>query len=202
MNKKGIGKFESLTMIVVFIALLAGGLYLILGMSNKTKFDTMNKSALNFVDSVQGSDNAFMSYRTYYLTQAIDEGLLKKISSPFSKEDCDIYESKIDYDSPNYFVTLKCGDYLMKERKADEAGYKIYKVGAWKDAKAGKDDEKRVVYSCDNCGVNGYYEEAVFVYLYNKANSKSLNYIDEVKKEAKVTSKEQYRSIELAFEKK
>ncbi len=201
MNKKGFGKFESLTMLVVIIALLAGGLYLILGMSDKTKYETMNKSSLNFVNAVQGSDEAFLTYRSYYLAQAIEEGLIKKISSPFSKEDCDLYESKVDYDSPNYLVTLKCGDYLMKERNSKDNGYKVYKVGEWKDTKEGTNDDTRVVYSCDNCGVDGYYEEAVFVYLYNKANSKSLNYLDDVKKEATVTSKEQYRTMELVFEK-
>ena len=202
MNKKGFGKFESLTMLVVIIALLAGGLYLILGMSDKTKFETVNKSSLNFVDAVQGSDEAFLTYRTYYLGQAIDEQLIKKISSPFSKEDCDIYESKVDYESPNYFVTLKCGDYLMKARNSKDSGYKIYKVGEWKDTKESENDDQRTVYSCDNCGVDGYYEEAAFVYLYNKNNSKSLNYLDDVKKEATVTSKEQFRSMELAYEKK
>lgn len=201
MNNKGIGKFESLTMIFVFIVLIAGGLYLILNMSNKTKFETMNKSALTFVDSVSGSENAFMTYKTYYLVQAKDEELLNKVKSPFSNEECDFYESKIDYDSPNYLVTLKCGDYLMKERNSSDSRYKIYKIGEWKDTKTNKDDQKRIAYSCNDCGVDGYYEEAVFVYLYNKANSKSYGFIDEIKKETDVTNKEQYRTMELAFEK-
>ena len=89
----------------------------------------------------------------------------------------------------------------MKERNSKDTGYKVYKVGEWKDTKEAESDDKRVVYSCSDCGVEGYYEEAAFVYLYNKANGKALNYLDDVKKEATVTSKEQYRTMELAFEK-
>ena len=69
------------------------------------------------------------------------------------------------------------------------------------DTKEAESDDKRVVYSCSDCGVDGYYEEAVFVYLYNKANGKALNYLDDVKKDTTVTSKEQFRTMELAFEK-
>ena len=201
MNNKGFGKFESLTMIFVFIVLLAGGLYLIICMSNKTKFEAMNKSSLAFVNSISSSESPFQNYRTYYLTQALDEGVIKKIKSPFSNGECDPNESKIDYDSPNYYVTLRCGNYLLKEKKTSDSGYKIYKVGEWNDTKNNKDDQKRIAYSCTDCGVDGYYEEPVFVYLYNKANNKSCGFIEEVKKATDVTNKEQYRSLELVFEK-
>lgn len=201
MNNKGIGKFESLTMILVFIVLLAGGFYLILNMSNKTKFEAMNKSSLGFVSAVKGSDNAFLNYRVYYLAQAYDEQLIKPIKSPFSSGSCDEYESKIDYDNVDYYVTLRCGDYLMKERKASTDKYKIYKVGEWKDTKESKDDEKRVSYKCEKCNVSGYYEEAAFVYLYNKVNSTNFNSLADISKIEKITNKEQYRSLELVMEK-
>ena len=201
MNNKGLGKFESLTMVFVIIALLAGGLYLILHMSNNTKYEAMNKSSLGFVDAVKGSDTAFMNYRDYFLAQANDDSLIKPIKNPFGSGECDRYESKVNYDDTEYYVTLKCGDYLMKERKASEAGYKIYKVGEWKDAKSGKDDEMRVAYGCDGCAVEGYYEEAAFVYYYNRVNSTNYDYLNEIKKVETITSKEQYRSLELVYEK-
>ncbi len=202
MNNKGFGKFESLTILLVIILLIAGGLYLLLKMSNKTKFETMSKSSISFVDAVNGSDNAYINYRTYYLAQALDEGLLKGINSPFSKGNCDINESSITYDSPSYFVNLKCGDYFIKERKYDSPSYKVYKVGEWKDTRNDSSDETRVVYSCKDCNLDGYYEEALFVYLYNKNNSSSYLYLDNVKKATDVISKTQYRSSKLVFEKK
>ncbi len=201
MNNKGLGKFESLTMLVVIIALLAGGLYLILGMSNKTKYEAMNKSALAFVDAVKGSDTAFIYSRDYFLAQANDEGLIKPIKSQFSSGNCDDYESKINYDDTEYYVSLKCGEYLMKARKASDSKFKIYKVGEWKDSKSGADDDQRVAYKCEGCEVEGYYEEAAFVYLYNKINSTNFNNMNEIKAVEKITSKEQFRTMELAYEK-
>ena len=196
---KGIGRFESLTIMFVMIIFIAIGLYFILGAADDSRFKTMDKNSLGFVDMVTRNDEAFMTYRTYYLQEAMDDGYVKQILSPFGK--CDVNESKVDYDSENvkYYVTLKCGDYLIKNRDYLDKSTKIYKVGKWTDTRTGKDDEAVTKYSCDNCGVDGYFEEALFVYYYNKANGTSYTYIDEVKQVAKVTSKEQYRTLDLAY---
>ena len=200
MNNKGFGKFESLTIFVVIIMLLAGGLYLILNMTDKTKYEAMNNNSIAFVKSLSGSDVAFLTYRSYYLQQAVDEGIIKNINSPFSKGNCDNYESRVDLDEDKYYVTLKCGDYLIKNKESSMKEFKVYKVGEWSDARTNKDDDTRTIYSCADCGVDGYYEEPVFVYLYNKNNNTSYNYLDDVKKKVEVTSKEQFRTMELAFE--
>lgn len=200
-NNKGIGRFESLTILFVIIVLLAGGLYLILNMSKGTKFEAMNKSSLGFVDAVKGSDTAFMNYRDYYLEQATTEQLIKPIKSPFSNGNCDGYESKVNFENSNYTVTLKCGEYLMKDRNAAEAHYKIYKVGEWKDSKTNKDDEVRTAYSCESCDMKGEFEEAAFVAKYNITYSTNYGFIEDIKKVEKITSKEQYRTLELVTEK-
>lgn len=200
-NKRGFVKFESLTILFVIILLFAIGLYIILGMANKQKYDTMYKSAKSFVDVSTRSDEAFLMYRSYYLAQAFDDGLLKSFKSPFSSGDCDLYESRVDYDEGSYYVTLKCGDYLMKKLKSTDEKYTVYKVSEWKDAKTNDNDDKRVVYGCDNCKVDGYYEEPVFVFLYNKNNDTSYNYLDEIKAITKVNNKTQYRTMEKAYEK-
>ena len=64
-----------------------------------------------------------------------------------------------------------------------------------------KDDEKRVSYKCEKCNVSGYYEEAAFVYLYNKVNSTNFKSLADISKIEKITNKEQYRSLELVMEK-
>ena len=199
MNSNGIGKFESLTVCFVLIVLLAGGLFIILKMSKNTKYETMNKSSLKFADSIKGSDNPFRSYKSYYLVQALDEGVLTSVKSPFSNEQCDAYESRIDFDSPNYYISFKCGDYLIKDRKSTDSKYEVYKVGKWMDTRSSKDDQRRVVYSCNDCGVDGYYEEPVFVYLYNKENNMTCNFIDEIKIKVHITNKEKFRNIKLVF---
>ena len=106
-NNKGIGRFESLSILFIIIVLLAGGLYLILNMSKGTKYEAMNKSSLGFVSAVKGSDTAFMNYRVYYLEQATSEQLIKPIKNPFSSGNCDGYESKVNFENSQYIVTLE-----------------------------------------------------------------------------------------------
>lgn len=199
MSNKGIGRFESLTIMFVMIVFIAIGLYFILGAADDSRFKTMDKNSLSFVDMVTRNSDAFVSYRSYYLQQAMDDGYVKQILSPFGK--CDPNESKVDYDGENvkYFVTLKCGDYLIKERDYLSKSVKIYKVGKWTDTRTGKDDQAVTKYSCDDCGVDGYFDEPLFVHYYNKANGTSYTYIDEIKQNANVTSKEQFRTLDLAY---
>lgn len=202
MSSSGIGKFESLTILVVIICLLAGGLYLILNMSKNAKYNSMYQSAIKFVDITSGSEDPFQNYTEYYLTQALDEELLTKMKSPFSEGNCDVNESKVEYDGDNnvYYVTLKCGDYLIKSLNSTDKNFKVYKVSEWSDNKTGKNDQSRDIYSCDSCGVDGEYEEALFTYLYNKNNGTSYNFLNEIK-DVEVHKKTQYRTLEVAYEK-
>lgn len=195
----GIGKFESLTIMLVMIVLIAIGLYFILGAADDSRFKTMDKNSLGFVDMVTRNGDAFLTYKSYYLQQAMDDGYVQQVLSPFGK--CDANESKVDYDGENvkYYVTLKCGDYLIKDRDYLDKSIKIFKVGQWTDTRTGEDDQVVTKYSCSDCGVDDYFEEPIFVYYYNKANGTSYTFLDEVKQEANVTSKEQYRTLDLAY---
>lgn len=200
MKNKGFLRFETITIILIIILLFAGGMYLLIQMTDKAKPNTMNKSSLTFIRALDISENAFSTYRSYYLVQAIDEGVIKDIKSPFSKGNCDVYESKVRFESNFKFVTLKCGDYLIKDRKSNETSYTIYKVGPWIDTRTNKNDDSRVVYGCDDCGLDTYYEEPVFVYMFNKVNGTSYSYLDDLKTHHEVTSKEQFRTMEKFYE--
>ena len=198
MNNKGLGKFEGLTIIVIVIIIVAILLFLILNMDNNQKFKTMKMSARTFAREMAANSDSFGNHgNVYYLIEGIDAKFLSKIKSPFGGN-CDANESKIELKGYDYYVTLKCGNYLINDEilKADD--YKIYKVSEWIAKKNSDHDQKMVRYNCEISGnkvFDTFYEKNNFIYQINKKYDTNYMNISEIR-DCKVTNKVFFRTIE------
>ncbi len=196
MNNKGFGKFEVLTMIVLLIVISAILLVMILKGANNQKLNVLSTNARNFADKVISDNNGS---GTYYLKDAIDEGLYDSIKSPFSTNDCDIYESKVEFKDNKKYVTLKCDEYIIYNEEANSDTYKIYKTSEWLSSKNSDDFQKTVGYNCEKDGkevLDNYQEERLFLdninELYTKEYTTTADVVD-----CKVLSKELFRDLTL-----
>ena len=200
-NNKGMGKFEVLTMIVLIMAIIAYILWYFINGSSGQKFNTMKKNAVNLSKTVSTNINSFHNTENVYLGEAINEGLIPVIKSPFSGKDCSISESKVVMEKDMPKVTLRCDDYLIDSLDVNENydNITIYKVSDWSLNKSNEDDEEKVLY---NCLVNGqedykeYYEESYFILLINRDYGKNYYSIDEINNSCRVVSNTFYRTKE------
>ena len=195
-NRKGFGKFEVLTMIVLLLCIFAYLMYSILGGANKQKYTTMKDNAIRLGNVTATNISSFRNQDTVYLEEVIDEQLLKKnIKSPFSSKDCDLTESKVEIVEGKALVTLKCDQYLI-EKYASSSEPDIYEVGEW-SLKKNDDSEEKVLFNCIKDGKEiypNYYEELYFVSKINKDYSTSYYFADNVKDVCEVVIKSFYRT--------
>lgn len=198
-NNKGIGNFELLTILVFGIALIALLLWFILGNANKEKYNTMRKSAASLSQSLAANMDSFHNTNIAYLKEAIDEGLMNPVKSPFSGKDCSVSESKVEIEDGKILITLRCDNYLI-DRTHIGGSYDdiaIYKVSDWKEqAPKGKYEEK-VLYNCLDGGkekYSEYNEEMYFVGLINNDYGSEHFKADTINNECKVVKKTFYRN--------
>ncbi len=208
MNNKGFAKYEVLTMVAVLIILFAIGFNFIINSANTQKFKTMRSSAQSFANTVAGDTDGFDVYfNEHYLSEVLDNKMLKAVKSPFSGKSCDVDESKVFVLDGKRLVTLKCDQYLIDNEDDSLGGkMKIYKVGEWTDKRVNEDDQEMKVYNCKD-KVSGkevfddYYQEYNFIYKVNKKFAKENASIDSVKSTTcEVVEKTVYRTKELADE--
>ena len=105
-NNKGIGKFELLTVLVFGIALIALLLWFILGNVSKERYNTMRKSAASLSQTISANMDSFHNTNIAYLGEAVTEGLISNIKSPFSGKNCSLSESKVEIE--NGKTRVKC----------------------------------------------------------------------------------------------
>ena len=200
MKNKGFGKFEVLTMIVLLMAIVAYILWYFLNGSDSQKFNTMKKNAVNFSKTVSTNINSFHNTETVYLGEAINEGLLGSIKSPFSGSDCSIGESKVEIDDNDLpKVTLRCDKYLIDGVRfsGDYNDVPIYKVGKWQDVKIEGEVETKTLYNCIDGNQEKYpeyYEELYFVSRINEDYGRSHYFANTINNECKVVTKTFYRT--------
>ena len=128
MNKKGYAKFEVLTVLVLLVVISAVLLTMILKAVNNQKINMMITNAKNFSNRVIAEE---MTGNSYYLKDAIKDEIYDEIRSPFSSNNCDENESKIEFSGANRYVTLKCDEYIKYQngqRNRMEKKYKKCKV--------------------------------------------------------------------------
>lgn len=201
-NNKGMGKFEVLTMIVLIMAIIAYILWYFINGSNGQKFNTMKKNAVNLSKTVSTNINSFHNTENVYLGEAINEGLIPVIKSPFSGKDCSISESKVVMENDMPVVTLRCDDYLIDGVRfsGNYNDVPIYKVGEWTTEKiTGNNVEERVLYNCMDGGKEKYpeyYEELYFVSRINDDYGRSHYFASTVDTDCPVVSKTFYRTKE------
>lgn len=199
MRNNGMGKFEVLTMIVLLMAIVAYTLWYFISGSDGTKFNTMKKNAVNFSKTVSTNINSFHNTETVYLGEALNEGLLRAVKSPFSGKDCSVSESKVVMDNDLPKVTLKCDNYLIDGVRFSGSynDVPIYKVTDWSDKKPSGDYEERELYNCLDGGTEKYpeyYEELYFVSRINEDYGRSHYFASTVDTDCKVVKKTFYRT--------
>lgn len=200
MKNKGFGKFEVLTMIVLLMAIVAYILWYFLNGSDSQKFGTMKKNAVNFSTTVSTNTSSFHNTDNVYLGEAINEGLLASIKSPFSANDCSISDSKVELKNDVPYVTLLCDNYLIDSINfsGNYNDVPIYKVSKWQDVRPdGEDVEERVLYNCIDGNqekYSEYYEELYFVSLVNDDYGRSHYFASTVDNDCKVVTKTFYRT--------
>ena len=202
MKNNGMGKFEVLVMIVLFMAIVAYILWYFLSGSDGQKFNTMKKNAVNLSKTVSTNINSFHNTETVYLGEAINEGLLPAIKSPFTGKECSISESKVEMEKDMPAVTLRCDNYLI-EKVRFSGNYNdvpIYKVSEWKEEKpSGNNVEEKTLYNCIDGGSEKYpeyYEELYFVVRVNDDYGHSHYFASTVDTDCKVVTKTFYRTKE------
>ena len=197
-NNKGFGKFEVLTMIVIILLIGAYLMYSSLGGVSNQKLKTMKNSAIKFSDAVNTNISSFHNTETIYLGEVIDEGLLKKIKSPFSSGNCDEAESKVEIVDGLPYVTLKCDNYLLDKIKPDNGdGVPIYEVGEWSTKKPGGDSEEKTLYNCSVSGkemFDHYTEELYMVSRINKQEGTNYYFADGIAETCEAKTKTFYRT--------
>lgn len=202
-NNKGFIKFEVLTIFVLVIGVVAGGLYFILGSTNKQKYDTFKDNAISFGKTVSTNNNSFHNLENVYLDEVLDENLLKNnIKNPFAAGYCDGGESKVVLKNGKSYVTLKCGEYLIDDTNMnDKDNISIYTVTEWTDKElTGDNVESKTLYNCVDANgkelFDKYLEELYMVYRINKEFDNSYYSSSEIS-DCNVISKEMYREKKL-----
>ena len=198
-NNKGIGKFELLTVLVFGIALIALLLWFILGNVSKERYNTMRKSAASLSQTISANMDSFHNTNIAYLGEAVTEGLISNIKSPFSGKNCSLSESKVEIENGKTRVTLKCDNYLIDNTHIGGSydDITIYKVSDWKVEKPKGKSEEKVLYNCLDGGkekYEEYTEEVYFVSLINNDYGSDHYRADTIKNECIVVKKPFYRT--------
>lgn len=199
MRNNGFGKFEVLTMIVLFMAIVAYILWYFISGSDGQKFNTMKKNAVSFSKTVSTNINSFHNTENVYLGEAINEGLIPNVKSPFSGKDCSISESKVVMHNDMPAVTLRCDNYLIDSVRfsGNYNDVPIYKVGEWALEKPSGEFEEKVLFNCMEGNEEKYpeyYEELYFVSRINDDYGRSHYFASTVDSDCKVVSKTFYRT--------
>ena len=205
-NNKGIGKFELLTMIVIFMIAVVLVLWYFIGVANKERYTTMKKDAVNFNKTIVANIASFHNTEIAYLGEAVTVGFLSAIKSPFSGKDCSLSESKVDMNEGKPKTTLRCDDYLIDDFRITTSyeDIPLYKVSAWTEKKPKTNKkaklEKKVLYNCLDGGkekYKDYVEELYFVSLINNDYGSDHYRASTIKNECVVVTKTLYRTKKL-----
>ena len=153
-NNKGLGRFETLTIIVVLIGVIAFLLYCTLGAADSRNFPKLRADAAYFNKTVFSNLDSFVNEDFVTLGEAIDQRLIEDFKSPFSRNKCDKGETFVITRERERYVTIKCDDYLIDNvdsNSLDKAP--IYKVGEWQEeAIEGENVQSMELFNCDDNG--------------------------------------------------
>lgn len=200
-NNKGIGKFELLTMLLIFMVAFVLVLWYFIGVANRERYNTMRKSASSMSQTLATNMNSFHNTAVAYLGEGIREGFISAVSSPFSGKNCSISESKVVIKDGKQYVTLKCDNYLIDNQYAiDYESFKIYKVSDWQTKKPIGKYEKKVLYNCLDGGkekYDEYTEELYFVSNINNDYGKEYYDVKSMQNECDIVTKTFYRTKKL-----
>lgn len=200
-------KFEIPLVITALIVLVAWLLSLILNNASTQKFTAFKYSAVSFNSVIKTNIDYFQNSNVVYLDEAIDAELIDNIKSPFSNNNCDKGESKVEIENGNQgYITLKCDDFLIEhaDQNTMENIY-FYEVGKWNNKKNGSNYEKKVLYNCSKNNkliFDDYVEKEYFIYKINKKFESDYKTIKEIDNDyCNVMSKTFYRTKKEIYDK-
>lgn len=186
-NNHGFGKFESLTIFVIIIGVMAFFLHSTLGGVSKKQINKFKDFTVTFSKAVYTNLDSFKNPNIVYLEEVVDQGFIEKVKSPFSTETCDYTESKVETEQlSTRYVTLKCDQFLISHEKTSDLSHvTIYEVSDWSLEKPeGENVEEAVLYNCQRSDGSlvfpDYREEYSFVYAYNKQYSQKYYHLSEI----------------------
>lgn len=199
-NNKGFGSREILTVSVVCLFLAAILLTMSIKASNKEKYKVMEYNARMFglsATTYQMENNN----NVVYMIELLDNELFSRVKNPFGGEKyCDVVESKLEYQDDQKFVTLRCGAYLISHQHIADEKYNIYKVSDWSLEKPKGDIEEMTSYNYKMDNKDGFdtiYDNAMFLYAFNKKMGQSYEKIEDIPSNYNVYSKTLYRTKTL-----
>ena len=204
MNNRGLGKFETLTIIVVLIAIAAFLLYSTLGAANSKDYSKFRSDAVNLNKAVFSNLDSFRNPDYVTLGEVISHNLIDDFKSPFSKNKCDKAESFVITEGQSRYVTLKCDEYLIDNVLANDLDDAVvYKVGEWQEEEiTGANVQTAELYNCDDNGSNlleQYVPSSYLVFYVNRTYGTSYYFSDGITA-CKVVKKTFYRTRELVEE--
>lgn len=202
LNNKGIGRKETMAILLLIIVLFIVVLNTFLKKLDNTKFDNFRKLASNFIEDVSRMRNLEAAYENgAYLYDVINMNYGKNIVSPFnSKDNCDVYESRIQVINNTPHITLKCSDYIIYDEETTAKKFKIYKVSDWTD----KEITSENVQTADfyNYEINGveqldkYYNEKEFMIKYTEKTGKKIYSVSALDNGQNILTKKFYRTMD------
>lgn len=205
-NNSGLGKFETLTILVVIIAIIAFLLYSTLGVANSKDFSKFRTDAVNFNKSVYTNLDTFKNPDNVSLGEVVSHNLVDDFKSPFSKNKCDKAESFVITEGQSRYVTIKCDEYLIDGVFANNLdNAPIYKVGEWQEEEITEPNAQSMeLYNCEENGTNileQYVPSSYLVFYVNRTYGTNAYFTDGITA-CKVVKKTFYRTRELVEEDK
>jgi hypothetical protein len=201
LNNNGIGRKELMLVLLIVFACLAFVLYKILGNNEVTQMANFRRLASAFADEAGRLRDAELFYEEkVYLYDTINLDYIDEMKSPFKKNElCDIYESKIEMQNRQTFLTFKCSQYYIFRQPTTE-NYTVFKVSEWTDEKITGDNVQTTNfynYTIDGVEVlDKYYIEKEFLIKYQEKSGYETNFIENLSSGHELVAKTYYRTIE------
>ncbi len=178
----GIGAYEILCISLICLTFAIVLLSCVLKSDETEKYQVMANNARLF--GISSISYGIEDYDSIYLGELVQDGLISRIKNSFSGEVyCDPYQSKVEFQMQKKFITLQCGNYLIKNQYIASNSYDIYKVGEWKKGITSQDDDQMIgynYYSNGSLDFGTYYEEDAFLYLFNLKNDTYYKKIEDI----------------------
>ncbi len=205
-NNKGLGKFETLTLLVVLMAIGAFLLYNVLGAAGSKNYSKFRTDAVNFNKAVFSNLDTFKNPDFVTLGEVVSNNLVDDFKSPFSKEKCDKAESFVISEGSSRYVTLKCDEYLIDNVLANDLDKApVFKVGEWQEEEINEPNVQTAeLYNCEDGGSNileQYVPNSYLVFYVNRTYGTNAYFTDGITA-CKVVKKTFYRTRELVEEDK
>jgi len=197
LNEKGAVRFEVVTVLLLVIVLLVFFTYKILN-SNQSpkKFNVMISNARSFGKSAY-SYNMDIQKDKIYLLEMKSIGDLDISDSFNPKNNCDLYESKVEFEGVDSIITLACGEYLIDSTSLEDKDFKVYKVSEWSTNKTNSDDEMMTGYTYGK--LDRYYNEDDFIEAFNDVTGNDYTTINAIGDAYEITTNVVYRTKTLAY---